>query len=208
MSTSCESDSDIDDCTMSVSDTRNTTNSLSRFTSEILTSYVYDVKTYLLFTEVRDGRLALHWHLGPRQHRLLLINSITQTFTLTVFSLYKRKLFMPWISGFLYKVWYRIFNSIRLLICCICKFINKKGKEIFLSISIRWASTILRRVHVLLYPRSEVWDPAVDSIFACQSTFVSKAVVPDENMLGASLVSERTSGVSLRCAVKILLRQV
>ena len=105
---------------------------------------------------------------------------------------------MPLISGFLYKVWYRIFNSIRLLICCICKFINKKGKEIFLSISIRWASTILRRVHVLLYPRSEVWDPAVDSIFACQSTFVSKAVVPDENMLGATLVSERTSGVSLR----------
>ena len=37
MSTSFESNSDIDDCTMSVSDTRNTTNSLSRFTSEILT---------------------------------------------------------------------------------------------------------------------------------------------------------------------------
>ena len=58
MSTSFESNSDIDDCTMSVSDTRNRTNCLSRFTSEILTSY--DAKTYLLFTEVSDDRLDLH----------------------------------------------------------------------------------------------------------------------------------------------------
>ena len=67
----------------------------------------------------------------------------------------------------------------------------------FLSVSIRPRATVCRGAHLSLNPLSEERDPAVDSVSPRQSAFVAETGVSDEDMLGAALVSQGTTGVSL-----------
>ena len=67
----------------------------------------------------------------------------------------------------------------------------------FLSVGIRSRAAVFRGTQLLFNPLSEEGDPAVDSVFPAQSALITKTVVADENMLDSTLVSQRTSRVSL-----------
>ena len=69
--------------------------------------------------------------------------------------------------------------------------------SLYCDVSIWSASTIFRRDHVAFNPFSEMGDPPIDTIGAIPTTANSPAGITDQNMLVSTLVSQRTSGVSL-----------
>ena len=83
-----------------------------------------------------------------------------------------------------------------------CGAIKTKNIQTFISrsrssISIRSRATVSRGAHLPFNPLSEEGDPAVDSIFSFNRAAVTPAIITNEDMLIAALVSERTSRVSL-----------
>ena len=80
---------------------------------------------------------------------------------------------------------------------------NTISKFYYLYISIRTVSTVFRRVHLTLNPRSVVRDPPVHPVVACQGALVAKADVPDENVLVSTLVGEGTTRVPLTAVLPL-----
>ena len=64
-------------------------------------------------------------------------------------------------------------------------------------VRIRSRAAVFRGAHLALNPLPEVGDPAVDPIFPCQSTPISPAGLPNKDVLIATLISQRSSGVAL-----------
>ena len=84
----------------------------------------------------------------------------------------------------------------------ICTEIKAPNKNViqnakYLCVSIRTGAAVFRGAHLALNPLPEVGDSAVDSVLSSLGTAIAKTDVADEDMLGAALVGQRTSGVAL-----------
>ena len=69
--------------------------------------------------------------------------------------------------------------------------------SLYHDLSICSGSTIFRGDHLCFNPFSEVGNPPVDTIETLLGTAHSPADITDQNMLESTLVSQRTTRVSL-----------